>query len=111
MLSIGKSIIWQIRVSSYFLGADVSSLVKNVLSRLTTIFCTCEAHSHGGMFDLPTCVSCHSASDEEWMYTVLKNQKLEFMLSLVSGSYSCMQQFRAGFQNPHFIGTCATAYD
>ena len=34
---------------------------------------TCETHSYTEMFDLPTCVSCPSATDEGWMYTVLKN--------------------------------------
>ena len=50
------------------------------------------------MFDLPTCVSCPSASDEGWMYTVLKNQKFELMLSLASGSYS----FSAAIQSCFF---------
>ena len=51
------------------------------------------------MFDLPTCVSCPSVSDEEWIYTVSKNQTFESMLSLDSGSYHFRQQFRAVFQN------------
>ena len=47
------------------------------------------------------------------MYTVLKNQTFELMLSLDSGSYlfifcSNSEQF---FQNPHFIDTSATVYD
>ena len=57
--------------------------------------CTCETHSYTEMFDLPTFVSCPSVSDEGWMYTVLKNQMLELMLSLDSGSYS----FSAAIQN------------
>ena len=31
----------------------------------------CETHAYREMSDLPTCVSCPSASDEAWMYTVL----------------------------------------
>ena len=43
---------------------------------------TCETHSYREMFDLTTCASCPSAPDEGWMYTVLKNQTLEPMVSL-----------------------------
>ena len=42
---------------------------------------------------------------------MLKNQTFELMLSLDSGSYSFLQQFRAVFQNIHFTDTCATVYD
>ena len=60
---------------------------------------------------LPTCVSCPSASDEGWMCAVLKNQTLESMLSLDSGSYSFSAAIQSGYQNPYFIDTCATVYD
>ena len=63
---------------------------------------TCETHSYREMFDLPTCVSCPSASDEGWMYTVLKNQTFELMLSLDSGSYSFSAAIQSCFSKSTF---------
>ena len=49
---------------------------------------------------------------------VFKNQTSELMLSLdgrskilVEANHIFLQQFRAVFQNPHFIYTCATVYE
>ena len=65
--------------------------------------CTCETNSHREMFDLSTCSFCPSASGEGWMYTLLKNQTFELMLSLNVEAIHLLQQFRAVFVlNPNF---------
>ena len=45
------------------------------------------------------------------MYTVLKNQMFELMLSLDSGSYSFSVAIQSCFQNQHFTDNCTTVYD
>ena len=72
--------------------------------------CTCENHSYRKMFDLPTCVSCPSAPDEGWKNK--ENMKrLNWCYLWTVEAIHFLQQFRAVFQNPHFIDTCATVYD
>ena len=56
--------------------------------RLPKGICTCKIHSHREIFHLPTCASCPSASDKEWMYTAMKNQTFELTLPLDNRSYS-----------------------
>ena len=73
--------------------------------------CTCETHSYREMFDLPTCVSCPSASDEEWMYTELEKRLNWCYIWIVEAIHFLQEFYRAVFQNPHFIGTCVTVYD
>ena len=72
------------------------------------------------MFDEPTSVSCRSASDKGWMYTVLKTQTAELMsagchcfdLSLHSGSYSFSELVQSCYlKSTQFIDKCATVYD
>ena len=86
-------------------------MVKNVPSPLIT---RCQYLQNPFVYRnayLPTSVSYPSASDEGLMYTVLKDQTFELMLSLDSGSYSFSAAIQSCFQDPHFIDTCAPVFD
>ena len=111
VLSIRKSINWKIRVSWYFLPADASSF-----SEECSISIDHKVSVPGRPILIEKCLiyqHWHPALQLLMRngYIQCWNKGLDWCYLWIIEAIHFLQQFRAVFQNPYFIDTCATVYD